>query len=116
MRDAPDFEQWLLSQRAYYREAVVNGLHTVATYAEQHGDLPQGVVHTRRLLALEPWREEAHRHLMRVLAHSGQRAAALAQFETCRRILDEELGVAPDAETMALVAAIRAGDFDRVAG
>ncbi len=113
VRDAPDLEQWVLSQRAYYREAVVNGLHALATYAEQLGDLPQAVVHTRRLLALEPWREEAHRHLMKMLARSGQRAAALAQFETCRRILNEELVVEPDAETLTLVEAIRAGDLDK---
>ncbi len=111
VRDAPDFEQWLLIQRAHYREAMVNGLHTLANYADQHGDLSQAIAHTRRLLILEPWREEAHRHLMTRLARSGQRAAALAQFETCRRILDEELAVEPDAETLALVKAIRAGAF-----
>jgi len=49
-------------------------------------------------VTLEPWREEAHRRLMRVLAASGQRSAALAQYETCRRLLAEELGVEPSAE------------------
>jgi len=114
VREAPDFEQWVLVQRAHYREAVVQGLHTLANYAEQQGDLSQAITHTRRLLTLEPWREEAHRQLMTRLARSGQRAAALAQFETCRGILDEELAVEPDGETMALVEAIRAGEFDRV--
>ena len=41
VRDAPDFEQWVLRQRADYREAVVNGLHTLATYAEQHAIYPK---------------------------------------------------------------------------
>jgi predicted ATPase/DNA-binding SARP family transcriptional activator len=114
VRDAPDFEQWLLVQRAHYREAVIQGLHTLANDADQQGDLPQAITYTRRLLTLEPWREEAHRQLMTQLARSGQRAAALAQFETCRRILDEELAVEPDAETMALVEAIRTDEFDKV--
>ena len=113
VRDAPDFEQWLLVQRAHFREAVVQGYYALATYADQQGDLPQAITYTRRLLALEPWREEAHRQLMMLLARSSQRAAALAQYETCRRILDEELAVAPDAETLAMVEAIRAGDFDK---
>ncbi|MFN8441617.1 MAG: BTAD domain-containing putative transcriptional regulator [Caldilineaceae bacterium] len=116
VRDAPEFEQWVLVQRAHYREAVVQGLHTVANWHDQQGDLPQAISHTRRLLTLEPWREEAHRQLMMRLARSGQRAAALAQSETCRRILDEELAVAPDAETVALVEAIRAGEFDKGRG
>ena len=114
VRDAPDFEQWVLVQRAHYREAVVQGLHTLANYAEQQGDLPQAITHTRRLLTLEPWREEAHRQLMMRLAQSGQRAAALAQFEMCRRVLEEELAVEPDAETVAVVDAIQAGEFDKV--
>ena len=107
VREAPDFEQWVLVQRAQYREAVLQGLHTLANYTEQQGDLPQAITHTRRLLTLEPWREEAHRQLMMRLARSGQRATALAQFETCRQVLDEELAVEPDKETLALVEAIR---------
>jgi len=114
VRDAPDFEQWLLMQRAQYREAVVNGLHALANYFDQQGDLPQAIAHTRRLLTLEPWREEAHRQLMTRLARSGQRAAALAQFETCRQVLADELGVEPDVETIAVLKAIRTGEFDKV--
>ena len=109
VRDAPDFEQWLLGQRAQYRESVMQGLHALAAYTEQEGHLSQAIAHTRRLLALEAWREEAHRRLMRLLAASGQRAAALAQYESCRRILEEELAVEPDAETVSLVAAIPPG-------
>lgn len=111
VREAPDFEQWLLLQRAHYREAVINGLHALAGFHEQAGDLPSAIIHTRRLLALEPWREEAHRQLMTLLARSGQRAAALAQFETCRHVLEEELAVDPSAETTQLYADIRQHRF-----
>ncbi|HRV95677.1 MAG TPA: BTAD domain-containing putative transcriptional regulator, partial [Anaerolineae bacterium] len=64
-----------------------------------------------RLLALEPWREEAHRYLMLLLARDGQRSAALAQFEICRRMLADELDVEPGQETMALYEAIRTQTF-----
>lgn len=114
VRGTPDFEQWVLVQRAHYREAVVQGLHTLANYFDQQDDLSSAITHTRRLLTLEPWREDAHRQLIARLARSGQRAAALAQFETCRRVLEEELAVEPDAETMALVEAIRVGEFDKM--
>lgn len=114
VREAPEFEQWLLTQRAQYREAVLSGLHGLANYAEQQGELPAAITHTRRLLTVEPWHEEAHRLLITLLARTGQRSAALAQFEICRRVLDEELAAEPDAETLALVQAIRSGEFDRV--
>lgn len=114
VREAPDFEQWVLVQRAHYREAVLQGLHILANWYDQQGDLSQAISHTRRLLTLEPWCEEAHRQLMTRLARNGQRAAALVQFETCRQILVEELAVEPDAETLEIVDAIRSGAFDQI--
>ena len=44
---------------------------------------------------------------MRLLALGGQHAAALAQYETCRRVLAEELNVEPSHETQALYESIR---------
>jgi hypothetical protein len=46
---------------------------------------------------------------MLLLALSGQPSAALQQYDTCCRILDEELGAEPDAETTALREQIRTG-------
>jgi DNA-binding SARP family transcriptional activator len=40
--------------------------------------------------------------MMRALALGGQRTAALAQFETCRRVLADEPGVEPSATTREL--------------
>ena len=48
----------------------------------------------RRQLNIESWNEEAHRQLMRVLFASGRRTAALAQFESCRKTLAEDLAKA----------------------
>jgi hypothetical protein len=60
-------------------------------------------------LELEPWLEEAYQQLMRLLALDSQRSAALAQFQACRRILSDELGVEPSAETIHLYESIRDG-------
>ena len=46
---------------------------------------------------------------MRALALGGQRSAALAQYEACRRLLADELGVEPAPETTALYEQIRRG-------
>lgn len=63
-------------------------------------------------MALEPWLEEGHRQVMRTLALLGQRSAALAQYEVCRRLLTDELNVEPAAETRQLYQAICSGDLD----
>jgi len=70
--------------------------------ARDRADPATGIDVARRLLELEPLHEEAHRALMWFLATGGQRGAALAQFETCRYVLREEVGVEPSPATLAL--------------
>ena len=53
--------------------------------------------------------ESAHRQTMRLLAQSGQRDAALAQYQACRRLLAEELAAKPSRETVSLFEQIRDG-------
>lgn len=108
VRDAPDFEEWLLAQRVRYRELALHTLHTLTEHHLSRGEYGRAIDSATRLLALDGWREEAHRQLMLALVRSGQRRAALAQYETCRRLLDQELGVAPSTETSALFERIRA--------
>ncbi len=116
VRNAPDFETWMLAEQARLRELVVQALHTLAAYHAAQGEPTQGIASVRRLLSLEPWREEAHRQLMLLLARGGHRSAALAQYEICRQVLAEELGVEPGPETVALYERIRDGKLSRGAG
>jgi DNA-binding SARP family transcriptional activator len=113
---APDFENWWLSERARLRELMLEGLRALADYYDRQGNLDDAISLTRRFLDLEPWREEAHRRLMTWLALSGQRGAALAQYEVCRHALADELGVEPAAETTALFMRIRDGDVKPLPG
>ncbi|MCB9078200.1 MAG: tetratricopeptide repeat protein [Anaerolineaceae bacterium] len=110
--NAPDFENWMLAEQARLREQAVQALHALATYHDRQNNLTDAMRYLRRLLALEPWREEAHHHLMRLLAHDGQRGAALVQYDTCREVLFEELGIEPGAEIVALYERIKAGKLE----
>jgi predicted ATPase/DNA-binding SARP family transcriptional activator len=102
VRQALEFEEWVLQERERLRQAVIQALQRLSQACANRGEYPAAIEYTNRLLALEPWQEEAHRQLMTLLARSGQQSAALAQYETCRRILAEELGVEPMPETQAL--------------
>jgi tetratricopeptide (TPR) repeat protein len=89
-------------QRESLHHNILAVLDSLARAGETQGDYEQARQYASRQIALEPWREEAHRQLMRVLALNGQRAEALAQYDTCARILEEELGVEPAPETADL--------------
>jgi len=108
VRDGQAFEEWVLTQQARLRELALETLQKLTAYFVRKGDYRNGIAYSRRLLALEPWHEEVHRRLMLLLARSGQRSAALAQFQTCRQVLAEELGVEPATETLALYHRIQA--------
>ncbi|NJN54868.1 MAG: hypothetical protein HC804_09010 [Anaerolineae bacterium] len=70
-----------------------------------------GRPYATRLLTLDPYNEAAHRQLMWLLVRSGQRHAALEQYQHCRRLLADELGVEPSAATTAVYRHIRALEF-----
>jgi len=106
--DSTPFEEWLLLERESLHRQAIDALYHLAACHEQREEWDAVLHYARRQVELEPWREEAHRQRMRALALSGQRSAALAQYQTCRRILAAELGVAPAAATEALRAQIEA--------
>ena len=107
--DSAPFEEWQLRQRERLHQQALDALAHLADYHERRGEDEPARRYAQRQIELEPWREEAHRQLMRLLARGGQRSAALAQYETCRRILARDLGVEPEAETTALYERIRDG-------
>jgi predicted ATPase/DNA-binding SARP family transcriptional activator/Tfp pilus assembly protein PilF len=107
VRDAPAFEEWALVQRERLRTSALQALHVLVTHHTARREYPLALEYATRLLSLAPWQEEARRQMMLLLARSGQRSAALSQYETCRRILAEELGVEPSAETTAVYERIR---------
>jgi predicted ATPase len=107
--DSAAFEEWAVLKREHLHQRAVDALARLATYDERRGADEQAQRHLARQIELDPWREEAHQSLMRMLARSGQRSAALAQYETCRRLLADELGVTPTLETTALYERIRDG-------
>ena len=111
VRDAPAFEEWVLSERERLRQLVLQVLYRLAAYCTLRGEYARGIDYTTRLLALEPWHEEVHQQMMLLLALSGQRSAAVEQYQKCRRILAKEMGAQPNADTVALYRKITSGEI-----
>ena len=105
--DAPPFDQWAAAQRARLRQGVVTTLRRLVAHFAEQRDVDLAIDYSRQLLEIEPWREEAERELMRLLAIAGRRSAALVQYERFRDLLQEELGIEPAEATQALYEAIK---------
>jgi predicted ATPase/Tfp pilus assembly protein PilF len=107
-QDAPELEAWLQQERERWRLLALTALDRLSQQQSQTGAWAEAIHSLRCLLTIEPWREESHRALMRLLARTGQFNAALVQYETCRALLLDELGVEPMAETTAVYQRIEA--------
>src|SRR5262245_35343606 len=83
LADSAAFEEWTLVRRETSHRRALEALAHLADYYEQRGNFEAARQHATRQLELDPWREEAHRQVMRVLALSGERSAALVQYEAC---------------------------------
>lgn len=109
--DSPDFDEWQFFQREALRRSLARVLVRLVEAHGEEGAWETAIDYARRHVALDPLHEPAHRQLMRLYARAGQQAAALRQYELCKQRLEEELGVAPDAETEELYEAIRTRRF-----
>jgi DNA-binding SARP family transcriptional activator/predicted ATPase len=106
--DCAEFDDWQFFQREELRQFYAGSLEQLMGYYEEQSQYEQAIFYARRWLSLDRMHEPVHRHLMRLYAYAGQHSAALRQYEECVRVLDEELGVEPDEETVALFETIRA--------
>lgn len=108
-----EFETWATAQRHLLDLRLADTLERAGKDRLAAGDAAGAARDLALVVKLDPFRETAHRDLMRAQAELGKTSSALAQFEKCRAILKEQLGVEPDAETRALAARIRASRMQR---
>jgi WD40 repeat protein/DNA-binding SARP family transcriptional activator len=107
LRDSLEFDEWQHFQTEELRRELGVALERLVQGQSAQDNFRTAIPYARRWLALDPLHEPAHRQVMELYARSGQRAAALHQYQECERILREELGASPGIETVALAERIR---------
>jgi DNA-binding SARP family transcriptional activator len=100
--DSPPFEEWALLTREQLQRQALEALHHLTTHHERQGEIARALEYARRSVELDPFRGATQRQLMRLLALSGQRESALAQYGSYRQLLHAELGVEPSPATQGL--------------
>jgi DNA-binding SARP family transcriptional activator/tetratricopeptide (TPR) repeat protein len=109
LKDSVNFDDWQFFEASSLRRELSAALGTLVHWHSSQGDFDPAVGYARRRLGLDPLDEQAHRWLMRSYTWSGQRSAAVRQYEECVALLKDHLGVPPQEATTELCRAIKEG-------
>ncbi|RXH24903.1 SARP family transcriptional regulator [Bradyrhizobium nanningense] len=101
--DCPEFDDWAFFRREALRGRLVHALERLVQDKNAAGDHFAATAHAQRLVELDPLSEVYGRHLIRSLLLAGDRSAAERHHAALTQRLRDELGVAPEAETEALM-------------
>ena len=105
------YEDWAAERRIALHEQYLSLLDRLAALHRARYEATPAIDALRRVVAIEPDREEAHRGLMELYALTGRRQQAIRQYERAREILERELELEPEPETDDLYDAILSGAF-----
>ena len=96
-------EEWLVLERQRWDLLRLHALERLAEQSAADGRHVDALEAGLAAVAIEPYRESAHRAVIRAHLAEGNTASALAQYYRCQRLLTRELGVRPTAQLQELV-------------
>ncbi len=110
--DAPPFEDWQRRETERLRIRMDRVLDRLVASSEPF----EATRWARQRVTLDPLNEAAARQAMSTLAAAGDRAGAVAVYRGLVLVLDDELGVQPLDETVAVYEDVRRGSAATPAG
>jgi DNA-binding SARP family transcriptional activator len=96
-------EEWVLLERERMHQMRVRGLEKLAEYYFSQEIYDRAIETAGKAARLEPFREEAHRIIIRTHVSSGDRASAVRCYRLFSTRLNSELGVDPSRDLANLV-------------
>jgi len=97
------YDDWLLVEQEAYRQVRLHALEALSARLCELGRHQPALLAALAAVRAEPLRESAHRRVVSVHLAEGNAAEALRQYQTYRRLLADELGLAPSPEIRRLV-------------
>ena len=110
--DIEEFNSWRRLEADRLAAAAGDVFGVLCRNADAKGDGEGAIAAAERLIALEPTREDRQRIALQLFARYKGCDAALSRAKLLTDLLRNELGVAPEAATRALIDAIKRGDFE----
>lgn len=96
------YDEWLDAARERYRNIYLRCLADLVSDARRNANLPLALETARKILAVDPWREDIVRRIIAMRYAGGDRAGALREYaDFCKR-LRAEMDADPMPETAAV--------------
>lgn len=111
-----EFEDWLVAERLQWERRSVAALVETAAAELARGQLAAALGAAERAIALAPTSGAAAGMLLRALALSGNRAAALSRYAEYVTVLRDQVGLGPDDALVKLADRIRQDRLEPPAG
>ena len=96
------YDDWIVAERERLRARYLTILDELLARHRSERHYPAAIECAKRILAIDPWREDTLRALMSTRYAAGDTAGALAEYERFARQLRNELSIAPMPETVAV--------------
>ncbi len=103
------YDEWLDVIRERYRNAYLRCLTERVSEARRSANLALAIETARKVLAIDPWREDIVRRVIAMRYESGDRAGSLDEYAGFVKRLRAELDAEPMAETAAVAERIARG-------
>lgn len=100
-------EEWLVVERERYRLLRLRALEEAGEAFLAANDPARAMEASLASISTEPYRESAHRLLVRIHLAEGNRSEALRAYRVYRRIIEDELGISPSGEMEQLIESVR---------
>jgi DNA-binding SARP family transcriptional activator/predicted ATPase len=107
LRDSPGFDEWQTFQTESLRLELAWALERLVQRHCETQEFDPGIAYARRWMALDPMHDQPHYALMQMYTWTGQRSAALRQYQEYVQILEQELGVPPEQDITQLYETVR---------
>jgi DNA-binding SARP family transcriptional activator len=94
--------RWISAQREIYNEMYIEALIGTGNCARARKDYQAAIRTYRHCLKVDPYREDAHRALMKCYADLGEKNQILIHYKKLEELFEQELGVKPSMQTIEL--------------
>ena len=104
------YDEWLDGLRERFRNIYLTVLTQLVSSLRKRGDVRRAIEMARKILEVDPWREDVVRRVVALRYESGDAAGAISEYRHFTARLRDELGVDPMRETVALAERVAKGD------